>query len=103
MSIWPVLALAGGTFAIRAVGPQIRDRVRLSERATVLMAIAATTLLFALTITATVYKGVGDFAGWSRIIAVVFAGFLAWRKVPFALVVIAAAATAALLRLLGLS
>ena len=42
-----------------------------------------------------------DFAGLARPAGVLFGGVLAWRKAPFLIVVIAAAGTTAVLRLLG--
>ncbi|NUQ90764.1 MAG: AzlD domain-containing protein, partial [Glycomyces artemisiae] len=42
-------------------------------------------------------------AGWSLPAGVVVGGVLAWRKAPLALVVVAAAATTAGLRLLGVA
>ena len=37
----------------------------------------------------------------ARLVAVVVAGFLLWRKVPFIVVIVVAAAVAAVIRLLG--
>jgi len=42
-----------------------------------------------------------EFVGFARPAGVLVGGILAWRKAPFVLVVIAAAATAAGLRLVG--
>jgi hypothetical protein len=43
------------------------------------------------------------FAGWARPAGVLVAGVLAYRRAPFPVVVLAAAATTALLRLGGIS
>lgn len=92
--------LALGTFAFRFAGPVLRSRVKLSPRAERLMARAAVVLLAALVAVSALTEGHG-FAGFARPAGVLVAGVLAWRKAPFVLVVVAAAATAALLRLAG--
>ena len=43
----------------------------------------------------------GDWAGYARPAGVLVGALLAWRRAPFVLVVVGAAATAALLRLAG--
>ncbi|MET9002218.1 AzlD domain-containing protein [Amycolatopsis sp. NPDC004169] len=92
--------LAAGTFAFRFAGPALRSRVKLTPRVERLMALAAVVLLAALVAVSALTEGHG-FAGIARPAGVLVAGVLAWRKAPFALVVVAAAATAALLRLAG--
>ena len=92
--------LALGTFAFRFAGPVLRSRVKLSPRAEKLMALAAVVLLAALVAVSALTEGHG-FAGFARPAGVLVAGILAWRKAPFALVVVAAAATTALMRLAG--
>ncbi|GAA5102152.1 AzlD domain-containing protein [Haloechinothrix salitolerans] len=98
--IGAVVVLAAGTYALRACGPVLRERVRLPRRAEEAMTLAAVLLLAALVGTAALTEA-GGFAGWARPAGVLVGGVLAWRKVPFAVVVLAAAATAALLRLAG--
>lgn len=101
---WPlvlaVLALGAGTFAFRFAGPVLRARMELSPRIERLVATAAVALLGALVATSALLDG-SDFAGIARPAGVAVGGVLAWRKAPFVVVVIAAAATAAGLRLLG--
>ncbi|MET7995357.1 AzlD domain-containing protein [Amycolatopsis sp. NPDC005232] len=92
--------LAAGTFAFRFAGPVLRTRVRLSPRAQRLMALSAVVLLAALVATSALMDG-HAFAGAARPAGVLVGGVLAWRKAPFVAVVVAAAATAALLRLAG--
>ena len=65
------------------------------------MGIAATVLLVALAVTSAVADG-REPADLARPIGVLVAGVLAWRRAPFVVVVLAAAGTAAGLRLLGL-
>jgi hypothetical protein len=43
------------------------------------------------------------FAGAARLVGVAVGGLLAWRRAPFAVVVVAAAATTAALRALGVA
>jgi branched-subunit amino acid transport protein len=100
MSIWALLVLAGGTYAIRVSGPLLRDRLVLPVWLTDLLSTAATVLLFALMATAALLSG-HRFAGFALPAGVLVGGLLAWRKAPFVVVVIAAAASAAGLRLLG--
>ena len=94
------VVLALGTFAFRFAGPVLRSRAKLSLKAERLMALAAVVLLAALVAVSALTEGHG-FAGFARPAGVLVAGVLAWRKAPFALVVVAAVATAALLRLAG--
>ncbi|TCC45719.1 AzlD domain-containing protein [Kribbella capetownensis] len=95
-----ILILAVGTFSLRFAGPVMRSRFELPERAQQLLAAAAIVLLTALVATSALTDGHGP-AGVARPAGVLVGGVLAWRKAPFVLVVVAAAATAAGLRLLG--
>ncbi|AUI58457.1 AzlD domain-containing protein [Amycolatopsis sp. BJA-103] len=92
--------LAAGTFAFRFAGPVLKARFTVSPKAEKLMARSAVVLLAALVAVAALTEG-HEFAGFARPAGVLVGGVLAWRKAPFALVVVAAAATAALLRLAG--
>jgi len=92
--------LAVGTFAFRFAGPVLKARITVSPKAEKLMARSAVVLLAALVAVAALTEG-HEFAGYARPAGVLVGGVLAWRKVPFAVVVVAAAATAALLRLAG--
>jgi branched-subunit amino acid transport protein len=96
-----ILVLAVGTFSLRIAGAMMRTRFELPERAEKLMAAAAVVLLAALVATAALTDGQGG-AGIARPAGVLVGGVLALRKAPFVLVVVAAAATAAGLRLLGI-
>jgi branched-subunit amino acid transport protein len=94
--------LAAGTYAIRATGIVLRDRIVLPARLLALLPVAATTLLAALIATA-VFTDSGHVSpGIARPAGVLVGVVLAWRRAPFAVVVLAAASTAALLRLAGL-
>lgn len=102
MPLVAIIALAGITYAFRLAGPLLRDRVRLPKGADGLIAAATAVLLVSLAATQALTQGHG-FAGWARPAGVAVAGLLAARKAPFPVIVIAAAATAALLRLAGVS
>jgi branched-subunit amino acid transport protein len=96
-----VVVLGAGTFAFRVAGPALRSRVELSPRVEKLMMVGVAVLFSALVATSALIEN-QEFAGYARPAGVLAGGILAWRKAPFVLVVIAAAATAAGLRLLGL-
>jgi branched-subunit amino acid transport protein len=102
MPLVAIIALAGITYAFRLAGPLLRDRVRLPKGADGLIAAATAVLLVSLAATQALTQGHG-FAGWARPAGVAVAGLLAARKAPFPVIVIAAAATAAVLRLAGVS
>lgn len=100
MPLTAVLALAAGTLAFRLAGPLLSERFTPPDRAQRLLAAAATVLLAALVASAALTQGQG-FAGWARPAGVVVAGVLVLRRAPFPLIVLAAAGTTAVLRLLG--
>jgi branched-subunit amino acid transport protein len=98
---WLAIAtLAAGTYAFRLAGSLLRTRIGVSDVVKRYLSLAAVALLSALIATAALTAGHG-FAGWARPIAVAVGAVLAWRRLPFVVVVVAAAVTAALLRLLG--
>jgi branched-subunit amino acid transport protein len=95
-----MLALSAGTFAFRFSGPVLRQRISFPPWAERLLEAAAVVLLAALVATTALTQGHG-FAGLARPAGVLVGGVLAWRKAPFLVVVLAAAVTTAVLRLLG--
>jgi branched-subunit amino acid transport protein len=95
-----IVILAVGTFSLRFAGPALRSRFEVPERTQQFLAAAAIVLLTALIATSAQMDGHGP-AGVARPAGVLVGGILAWRRAPFVLVVVAAAATAAGLRLLG--
>jgi branched-subunit amino acid transport protein len=101
MLIAVILALAVGTYALRLGGVLLRDRLDLPGWLRSALPIAAATLLAALAATAALTEN-GAFAGVARPAGVLVGIVLAWRRAPFVVVVVAAAATAAGLRLAGL-
>lgn len=100
MSWTAVLALAGGTWLLRASGLLLRGRVRVPDGLERYLDLAATALLLALVAVNTLTQD-GGFAGWARPAGVAVGAVAAWRRVPFVLVVVLAAGTTALLRLVG--
>jgi branched chain amino acid efflux pump len=99
----PVLAigvLAAGTYLFRLAGPALRHRLSIPARLERLLSVAASVLLTALAATDALAEGHG-FAGWARPAGVLVGGVLAVRRAPFPVVVIAAMAATALLRLCG--
>lgn len=98
--IGSILGLAAGTYGFRLAGPLLRERFTISARAERVLAGSAVVLLAAVVATSALTEDQA-FAGWARPAGVAVAGVLAWRRVPFVLVVLAAAGTAAGLRLLG--
>jgi branched-subunit amino acid transport protein len=100
MLIAVILALAVGTYAFRLAGVVLRDRLELPAPLRRALPLAAAALLGALAATAALTEG-GAFAGVARPAGVLVGVALAWRRAPFILVVVGAAATAALLRLAG--
>ncbi|MFI1027522.1 AzlD domain-containing protein [Streptomyces sp. NPDC020951] len=97
-----ILMLAVGTYALRLVGPVLHGRLELPARVQELLSAGAVVLLVALLVTGALTED-GGFAGWARPAGVLVAGVLAWLRAPFAVVVLAAAATAGGLRALGVA
>lgn len=97
-----IAVLSVGTYLIRFAGAKLGNKMALSERAQALLSDAATTLLFAVALAATLYEN-ESFAGMARVLGVAFALFLAWRKVPLIGVIASAAVVTALLRLVGIN
>lgn len=96
------LVLAAGTFAFRVAGPIVRSRLVLPDRLEQTMDAAAVVLLVAVVATTALTDG-HAVAGPARPLGVLVGGVLAWRRAPFPAVVLAAAGTAAGMRLLGVA
>jgi branched-subunit amino acid transport protein len=95
-----ILGLAVGTYVMRLSGVLLRDRLDLSDNVRTLLPMAAAALLAGLAASAALTAD-GGFAGYARPAGVAVGALLAWRRAPFIVVVMAAAAVAAGLRLLG--
>jgi branched-subunit amino acid transport protein len=100
MLIAAIVALGVGTYGMRLGGVLLRGRLKLSATVQRVLQMAAAALLAALAGTAALMAG-AEFAGVARPAGVLVGGVLAWRRAPFVVVVLAAAGTAALLRLAG--
>ncbi|MFQ6327304.1 AzlD domain-containing protein [Nocardia sp. CWNU-33] len=94
------LVLAVGTYAFRWAGPALRTRIRFPARATALLDTGAVVLLTALVAITTLPVGSGHL-GFALPAGVLVGGLLAWRSQPMLVVILAAAGTTALLRLVG--
>jgi branched-subunit amino acid transport protein len=95
-----VAILAAGTLALRLTGPVLRVRIELTPRTEELIATAVAVLFCAVVATSALIEG-QQWAGLARPAGVLVAAVLAWRRAPLVFVVLAAAATTAGLRLLG--
>lgn len=95
-----VLTLAAGTYLLRLAGLLLRDRVRMPAEPERYVDLGATALLVALVAVAALTED-GGLAGWARPVGVAVGALAAWRRAPFVLVVVLAAATTAGLRAVG--
>lgn len=94
--------LSAGTFAFRLSGPVLKSRVTFPAQTIRLLEVTAVVLLTALVAVTALTTGHSP-AGYARPLGVLMAGLLAWRKAPFFVIVSAAPATTAMLRLLGVT
>ncbi|MBV9416519.1 MAG: AzlD domain-containing protein [Solirubrobacterales bacterium] len=100
MSWTPLLALCAISYTLKAIGPLLAGGRQLATRVRRALDLVAVPLLAALILAQSVGDGhrlVID----ARLPALGVAAILVWRRAPFLVVVLAAAATAALLRALG--
>ena len=100
MSWSALLVLCAISYALKASGPVLAGGRQLGQQVRQTLDLVAVPLLAALILVQTVSDGhrlVLD----ARVPALAVAAVLVWRRAPFLVVVLAAAATAALLRALG--
>jgi branched chain amino acid efflux pump len=98
---WPaILALAAVSYALKAVGPVLAGGRELGPQLRQVLDLVAVPLLAALILIQTFGLG-HQLVVDARAPALAVAGVLVWRRAPFLVVVLAAAATAALLRAVG--
>ena len=101
MSWWPVLALCASAYALKALGLVLGDRLGREASARWSLEIVVVPVLAALIVIQTFSTG-QRFVLDARTPALLVAAVLVWRKAPFVVVALsAAAATAALLRLVA--
>ena len=91
--------VAAGTLAFRLAGTLLRSRVEPTPAVLTLVDRAVAVLFAALVATSLLEHG--HAAGVARPVGIAVAGVLAWRRLPFAVVVLAAAAVTAALRVAG--
>lgn len=97
MSWAAILGLAAGCYAMKAVGPVALAGRDVPGAAKALLALLAVPLLAALIAVQALTHGKSLVVD-ARLAGLAVAGLLVWRRAPFIVVVLAAAATAALLR-----
>ena len=94
------MILAAGTYALKAAGPLLLGRRQLAPPVERIATLLPAALLAALVVTSTATANdriVLD----ARLPALLVAALLLWRRAPFVVVVLGAAATAALIRALA--
>lgn len=94
-----LLVLAAGTYALKAAGPLLLGQRPMSPAVERVATLLPAALLSALVITSTAVSD-GRIVLDARMPALLVAGVLLWLRAPFVVVVLGAAATAALLRLI---
>lgn len=97
MSWAAILLLAAASYALKALGTVLVGDREIRPPVRALLDLAPVPLLAALILTQTVATA-GAYAIDARLPALGVAALLVWRRAPFLVVVLAAAATAALLR-----
>jgi branched-subunit amino acid transport protein len=100
MSWAALLGLAAAAYAMKALGPVLAPRRALGAGVEQALGLVAIPLLAALIAVQTLDGG-GRVVLDARVPALAVAALLVWRRAPFLVVVLAAAATAALLRAAG--
>ena len=100
--IGAMIVLALGTLGLRLIGPALRSRVTLSPRVEKLSSVSVAVIFVALVASSALVVD-NRFAGFALPAGVAVAALLAWRKAPFVAIVVAAAATTAVLRLVGVA
>jgi branched-subunit amino acid transport protein len=92
-----VAALAVASFALKALGPVLVGRRDIRPRVTAALDLLPIPMLTAITLTSTVASG-HHLEVDARLPGLAVAALLVWRRAPFVAVIVAAAATTALIR-----
>jgi hypothetical protein len=100
MSWWPVIALCVGAYGLKLAGVLLADRLDDDAAERWSLEIIVVPVLAALILVQTLTTG-ARFVLDARTPALLIAGLLVWRRAPIVVVALAAAATAALLRLIA--
>lgn len=98
MSWWAVLALSLSAYALKALGIVLADRIPRSALTGGALDVVVVPVIAALIVVQTLDGG-REIAIDARLPALVVAAVLIWRKAPILVIVLAAGAAAALLRL----
>lgn len=99
MSWAAIIGLGIAAYALKAIGPVLVGRRPVPADVTEVLGLIAVPVLAALILVQT-FDGAGRLVLDARVPAMVVAALLVWRRAPFLVVVLSAAATAALLRAL---
>jgi branched-subunit amino acid transport protein len=97
MSWAAILGLGAAAYALKAIGPVLVGRRPVPEDVVEILSRIAVPVLAALILVQT-FDGAGRLVLDARVPAMTVAALLVWRRAPFLVVVLGAAATAALLR-----
>ncbi|KZM44121.1 hypothetical protein OA92_05305 [Marinomonas sp. SBI22] len=97
-----ILVLALGSYSLRLAGPYLRQQLTRFPNIEVLSNELGQILLFSLAIATALFEA-NEFAGFARLMGFIVAAILAYKRVPLLIVILLAASTTALLRLLGVS
>jgi branched chain amino acid efflux pump len=100
MSWWPVIALCVAAYGLKALGLVLGERIDAVTADRWSLELVIVPVLAALILVQTFSTG-NRLVLDARAPALLVAGVLVWRRAPFIAVALAAAATAALLRLVG--
>ncbi len=100
MSWWPVIALCVAAYGLKALGLVLGERIDAGTADRWSLELVIVPVLAALILVQTFSTG-NRLVLDARAPALLVAGVLVWRRAPFIAVALAAAATAALLRLVG--
>jgi branched-subunit amino acid transport protein len=100
VSWWPVIALCASAYGFKALGLVIGQRLGREAAERWSLEIVVVPVLAALIVIQTFTNG-QRFVLDARTPALLVAAVLVWRKAPFVVIALAAAATAALLRLVA--
>lgn len=100
MSWQSLIGLALAAYALKALGPVLVGRRPIPADVTQILGLIAVPVLAALILVQT-FDGAGRLVLDARVPAMAVAALLVWRRAPFLVVVLSAAATAALLRALA--
>jgi branched-subunit amino acid transport protein len=100
MSWWAVLALCASAYALKVLGLAVGGRLDAETSDRLSLGIVVVPVLAALIVIQTFTSG-QRFVLDARTPALLVAAVLVWRNAPFVVVALAAAATAALLRLVA--